>query len=167
MKSSSSARGLDISIASEHFRSSLASRADINSPGPAFGCPGSTSTFSGQHILPRAGTRLPRASIFMSRPTYAGLRSTLAFPWPAYTFSGHNSCLRAGVQHIRPLLAGINIFWAVPGQSRPVDAVAGPIPAWAIALKPGLGGSHQSRWVGLPQIPAGPACYKSRPRPSP
>jgi hypothetical protein len=67
---SSLARGLDISTASEHYRSSSASRADINSPGPAYGCPGSTSALPGQHIHPRAGTQLPRAGIYMSRPAY-------------------------------------------------------------------------------------------------
>jgi hypothetical protein len=39
-------------------------------PGPAYSFPGSTSTFPSRHILPGAGTRLPRASIGGSRLAY-------------------------------------------------------------------------------------------------
>jgi hypothetical protein len=173
MKSSLSAQGLNISIAFEHFRSSSASRADINSPGPAFGYPGSASIFLGQHILPRPALGfLGLAYLCPGRHIYVladicGPKVDLAFPWLAYMFSGRNSHLRAGMQHIRPLLASINSFWAIPGQSRPADVAAKPIPAWAVALKPGLGSSHQSRcrlgrpaanagWASVFSFPAGP-----------
>jgi hypothetical protein len=62
--------------------------------------PGLTSTRPGRHTpVPdlhrhlRAGTRLPRAGIFMSRPAYVGPGSTSALPGPAYNSPG---------QHITP-----------------------------------------------------------------
>jgi hypothetical protein len=94
--------------------------------------PGLTSTRPGRHTtVPdlhrhlRAGTRLPRAGIFMSRPTYVGPGSTSAFLGPAYNFPDRNmffpgrySRFRAGICQSRPLLAGIRDFWAKTGQSR-------------------------------------------------
>jgi hypothetical protein len=111
------ARGLDISIASKHFRSSSASRADINSPGPTFGCPGSTSTFLGRHILPWAGTRFPRAGIGGSRPTYVGPGSTPALLGRHISLLGQNSRLQAGIYLFRPLLARTCGSWAGSGFS--------------------------------------------------
>jgi hypothetical protein len=61
----------------------------------------------------------------MSRPAYMGLGSTSAFPGPTYNspgqnidFPGRNSHSQTGNQQIRPLLAGIAIFRADPGQFR-------------------------------------------------
>jgi hypothetical protein len=121
--------GLDISTASEHCRSSSASRADSNSPGPAFGRPGSTSTFLGRYILPRVGTRLPRAGIFMSRPTYLGPGSTPALPRLTYIFSDRNICLRAEIYQFWHFLAGISQSRANLSLSRPALGAQGP--GWA------------------------------------
>jgi hypothetical protein len=100
------------------------------------------------------------ASIFMSRPAYMGLGSTSAFPGPAYNSPGQNiafpgqknSRSRAGMQQIRPLLAGIAGFRADPGQFRLGQCsriLAGATesrlgrqwenPGWAGALRPRLG----------------------------
>jgi hypothetical protein len=133
MGSSSSARGLDISIAFEHYRSSSASRADVNSPGPAYGCPGSASALPSRHILPRAGIQLPLADI-------GGFR-------PAYKCSGQNTHFLAG---IRRSLAGIRVCgpgWAIPSLPRPACEQARPIPA-APRLSPLLGRTPASAAPG-------------------
>jgi hypothetical protein len=123
MGSSSFARGLDISTAFEHCRSSSTSRADLNSPGPAYGCPGSTSASPGRHSISSGRHIYAPASIFMSRPAYVGPGSTPAFPRLAFMFSGWNIHLRASIWRFWPFLAGISSSWADLGHSRPALAV--------------------------------------------
>jgi hypothetical protein len=175
MGSSSSARGLDISIASKHCRSSLSSRADINLPEPAYGCPESTSASPGRHSASSGRHIYVPAGIFMSRPIYVGPGSTLALHGPAYNspgrhiiFPGQNSRSWAGIQRIRPFLADISSSWANPGWASGGQIPAGPapgLPGWAGARPSRLGRigfPRLGQFSGVAAVPAGLARDGSR-----
>jgi hypothetical protein len=112
--------------------------------------PGLTSTRPGRHTAVldlhrhlRAGTRLPWAGIFMSRPTYLvspptymGPGLTPTFPRLVYMFFGRIMRLWAGIWRFWPSLAGINSSWAGFGLSWP--AMSGQQPGWADAPRPRL-----------------------------
>jgi hypothetical protein len=149
--------------------------------------PGSTSTRPGRHTAIsdlhrhlRAGAQLPRAGIFMSRPTYVGPGSTPAFPRPAYMLSHRNIRPRAGIYQFWPFLAGISSSWAGLALSRPVLGALGP--GWVStpaqlqfrlgrlsSSPPGpkqcescLGRRAASPgWAGAMQTPAGPVLQRS------
>jgi hypothetical protein len=115
----------------------------------------------------------------MSRQAYLCPGSTSALPGPAYNspgrniaFPGQNSRSRAGMQRIRPLLAGIAGFRADPGQfclGRCSKIPAGPAvgksrlgrsgahPAWAGFSHSSGAGSSSSRWVVSSLGSAGPS----------
>jgi hypothetical protein len=146
MGSSSSAQRLDISIASEHCRSSSTSRADLNSPGPAYGCSGSTPASLGRH------------SAFSGRHIYVpadicGAGSTPTFPRPAYMFSGRIIRQRSGIYQIWPSLAGIHVCWAGIAIFWPAWASISKIRRWPGHLRPGGLASASSR-PAHPRLPA-------------
>jgi hypothetical protein len=121
MGSSSSTRGLDISIASEHCKSSSTSWADLNSPGPAYGCPGSASASPGRHSIPsgrhiyapadicgpgvNSGT--PSAGIYVFRPEYTSLGQII-------TISAYSGRILQVLGHV----AASWLTWAGAAQSR-------------------------------------------------
>jgi hypothetical protein len=160
---SSSVRGLDISTASEHLRSSSASRADINSPGPAFGRPGSTSTFLGRHILPQAGTRLPWAGLYVSWPAYLCPGRHWWGQGLLRLFPGRHVSFLAGFPALGPTYSNFGPFWPEHASSGPVLASLAGICKSGPRL--GCQRRRQYRWAsnpfqraasGLCWAPAGP-----------
>jgi hypothetical protein len=165
--------GLNISTASEHCRSSSASRADINSPRPAYGCPGSTSaspdrrsTSSGQHILcPGRHILCPGRHIYVpanicgARVDSGTSLANICVFWLAFPFVGRH----------RQVLAFSGRDTKVLGRNH-------ALPARPARVMSRLGCHRLSNpsWVGVPSnpswadagwIPTGPARGGSSARP--
>jgi hypothetical protein len=142
--------GLDISITSKHFRSSSSSWADLNSPGPAFDCPGSTPAFPCRHSASSGQHIYASADIFMSRPTLVGPGSTTTLPGRHISFSGRYSRIRAGISQpalLWPELIGSGPALRIPSQLGLVE------------LETGAGGSYPSGWASFSSIPSGPSRF--------
>jgi hypothetical protein len=150
---SSSARGLDISIASEHCRSSSASRADIKLPGPAYGCPKSTSASPGRHSASSGWHICLPAGIYVSRPTYVGPGSTPTLLGRHISFSGQNIHLWADTYRFRPTLAGVFRIWAGTAKSRLAWASAVGARCRAGSFQPD-GLAPSSSWPAHPGLPS-------------
>jgi hypothetical protein len=115
MGSSSSTRGLDISTASDHCRSSSASRADINLPGPAFGCPGSTSASPGRHSASSGWHIYVPANICGARVDSGIPPAGIYVFWPEYTSAGRHIAILAFLGRIKLVLGRIRPFPAGSG----------------------------------------------------